>query len=71
MRGREFVHLDLLSSVAVVGQGRPSLGDAHYQFFWRNKAKYIDWNRKISGKNKMWVRYTINMEATQKAHYVV
>lgn len=32
-RGRESVHLDLLSSVAVVGQGWPSLGDAHYQFF--------------------------------------
>lgn len=36
----ETVHLDLLSSVAVVGQGRPSLGDAHNQFFWRNRVKY-------------------------------
>ena len=26
-----------LSSVAVVGQGQLTLGDAHYQFFWREK----------------------------------
>lgn len=32
-RGEERESLDLLSSVAVVGQGRPSLGDANYQFF--------------------------------------
>lgn len=41
-RGRwegETVHLDFLSSVAVVGQGRPSLGDAHDQFFYRNRRK--------------------------------
>lgn len=38
-RGRESVHLDFLSSVAVVGQGRPSLGDAHYQFFWRTEHR--------------------------------
>lgn len=31
--GRESVGPGLLPSVAVVGQGRPSLGDAHDQFF--------------------------------------
>lgn len=35
-RGEE---VERLSSVAVVGRGRPSLGDAHYQFFWRDGVR--------------------------------
>lgn len=39
--GAERLRPDLLSSVAVVRQGRPSLGNAHDQFFWRDTAERI------------------------------
>lgn len=44
-----------LSSVAVVGQGRPSLGDAHYEFFCRiknSKTRKLKTMEKIKGLYK-------------------
>lgn len=72
-RGRESVHLDFLSSVAVVGQGRPSLGDAHYQFFWRTEHKNRSIKIQVTAQKayeiKCWqfflFLFFFNMEATQ------
>ena len=71
-RGRESVHLDFLSSVAVVGQGRPSLGDAHYQFFWRTEHKKTSIKTQVTAQKAHKIKCCefiiiifLNMEATQ------
>lgn len=67
-RRREPVCLDLLSSVAVVGQGRPGLGDAHYQFFCGSGARQRQ-SEPRDGLSRIYIIcgsfFTINVEATQ------
>lgn len=61
--------LDLLSSVAVVGQGRPSLGDAHNQFFCKERGKYNLFKQKH--KNKSVCHLHSKQGGNRNTHYVV